>query len=112
MEYINNIELQGQVGQIRVTDWEGDRLASISLKTERVWNNLDGTKEIETTWFQMQVCEGALDLPRDLFDNITNGDFIHVTGSLHFKKYFEEGARIFPEVIVSTIEKVIPEDHE
>lgn len=111
MEYINFIELQGQVGQIRVTDWEGDRLASISLKTERVWNNLDGTQEIETDWFQMHVCEGALDLPSDLFDNITNGDFIHVTGSIHFKRYtaVEYNDRMIPEVIVSTIEKVLPE---
>ncbi len=108
MEYINNIELQGQVGQIRVTDWEGDRLANISLKTERVWKNLDGTVQIETDWFQMSVCEGALDLPRDLFDNITQGDFIHVTGSLHFKYYtsIEHNDRMIPEVIVSTIEKV------
>lgn len=108
MEYINNIELQGRVGQIRVTDWEGDRLANISLKTERVWKNLDGTVQIETNWFQMTVCEGALDLPRDLFDNITQGDFIHVTGSLHFKYYtsIEHNDRMIPEVIVSTIEKV------
>ena len=96
------------MGQIRVTDWEGDRLANISLKTERVWKNLDGTAQIETAWFQMSVCEGALDLPRDLFDNITQGDFIHVTGSLHFKYYtsIEHNDRMIPEVIVSTIEKV------
>lgn len=115
MEFINNIELQGVVGQIRVTDFEGDRLASISLRVDADMTSVeDGSPVDDITWFHVSAAQAALDLPRDLFDNITNGDFIHVTGRLRMRKFVtvQYQDRMVPEVVASTIEKVIPEDNE
>lgn len=58
MEYINRIELQGEVGTIRINNVNNKQVASFSLATQFLSKNHLGDFVCETTWHHISAWEG------------------------------------------------------
>ena len=50
MEQLNKIELRGNVGNVRVSDVGGHRVARFSLDTYFLYKGKDSEAVVETTW--------------------------------------------------------------
>ena len=88
MEFINEVILQGIVGNIRVDTFNGVKMARLSLATNRAYTSKDGMAVVDTTWHNVVARENP-DKP-DAISNlnaISKGDKIHVTGYIHNNKY-------------------------
>ena len=84
MEYINRIELQGRVGNIRTNVIGETRVANFSLVTENLYKTRDGAAISETTWHNVVAWhnKGMPDL-----DRISKGTPLHLTGRLRTNRY-------------------------
>lgn len=58
MEYLNKIEIRGQVGSVRRKEHNGRTVASISVATTRVYRNSGGDPVMDTTWHIVNAWEG------------------------------------------------------
>lgn len=88
MEFINEVTLQGIVGNIRVNTYNGVKMARLSLVTNRAHTAMDGSAVIDTTWHNVVAWENP-DKPDTITDlnAVSKGDKIHVTGYIHNNKY-------------------------
>lgn len=84
MEQINHVELRGNVGNIKIQEVSGNRVARISLATNYVYKSRDGSPVIETTWHNINVWQGRA---IQNLDDIVRGSSIHVTGRIRSTKY-------------------------
>lgn len=84
MEYLNKIELLGQVGNVRLQTFNGRSVANVSVATTRVYRNAVGDPVMETTWHNVNVWEG-----RDVDDlkTLQKGDKVHVMGRMLSRKF-------------------------
>lgn len=100
MESINRIELQGVVGNSRITQVGTSTVARFSMATNEVFSNSGHIRE-ETTWHSVTAWsgKGVPDLTK-----IVKGTHVHVVGRLRQSRYVAHGEdRIFYEVIASRI---------
>lgn len=88
MKFINEVTLQGIVGNIRVDTFNGVMMARIGLATNRTYTSKDGTAVIDTTWHNVIAWDNP-DKPDAItpLNAISKGDMIHVTGYIHNTKY-------------------------
>lgn len=88
MEFINEVTLQGIVGNIRVDTFNGIKMARLSLATNRAYTSKDGSVIIDTTWHNVVAWENP-DKPDAITDlnAVSKGDKIRVTGYIHNNKY-------------------------
>ena len=88
MEFINEVTLQGIVGNIRVNTFNGVKMARLSLLTNRAYASKDGTMVVDTTWHNVIAWDNP-DKPDAITDlnAVSKGDKIHVTGYIHNSKY-------------------------
>lgn len=84
MESINKVELQGNVGNIRIQEAGEKKVAHISLATNRVARNRDGESYVEASWHSIEAWEGQNIAD---FGKIAKGCWLHVTGRLKYSKY-------------------------
>ena len=102
MEHINRVELQGNVGTIRVKEYNGKMVANISVATELLYKSREGNAVSETTWHNVVAWSG-----KDIADLslITKGTPIYVTGRIRTNKDTSaEGVEKFiPEVMASKL---------
>lgn len=84
MESINKVELQGNVGNIRIQEAGDRKVAHISLATNRVARNKDGESFVEASWHSIEAWEGPNVAD---FGKISKGCWIHVIGRLKYSKY-------------------------
>ena len=84
MEHINRIELRGNVGSVRLNEYNGKKVANFSLATELLYKSRDAGAVSETTWFNVVAWSG-----KDIEDPalITKGTPVHVTGRIRTSKY-------------------------
>lgn len=87
MEFINKVEIQGVVNKANVTDCQGKKQAKLSVVTERVYRDKNGTATLELKWWLVRAVEGysCTDL-----DKIVHGSVIHVKGFAQDVKYVGE----------------------
>lgn len=84
MEQLNRIELRGAVGNVKVDDISGSRVARLTVATNYAYKDRTGNPVIETTWHNVSAWEG-----RNItgLDKIRRGDRIYVQGRLKNQKF-------------------------
>ncbi len=84
MEYLNKIELRGNIGTLRVQNVNGRSVANFSLATTRVFRNSSGEPVMDTTWHNVNVWEG-----KDVDDlkSLKKGDKVYVCGRLNMRRF-------------------------
>lgn len=101
MNFINRIELQGRVGNVRINSVGETAVANFTMVTEHLYKTRDGAAN-EVTWIYVVAWQGK-DMP-DL-ELINKGASIYVVGRLRTARYISsEGVEktVF-EVIASKI---------
>ena len=83
MDYINRIEIQGRVGNVRTNIVNDTMVASFSVATDYLYKSKDGAGVNETTWHNVTAW-ASREMP-DL-RRITKGTPIHVIGSMRIQK--------------------------
>jgi single-strand DNA-binding protein len=108
MDHINRIELQGRVGNVRINEHNGTRVANFSLATDLLYKTKDGNAVSETTWHNVVAWESR-DTPN--VHSICVGMPLNVIGRLRTSRYTTADGteKIFYEVLASKI-RVIEED--
>lgn len=96
MEYINAIELQGTVGNVRNNTISGSRVQSFSMVTQCAYRKQSGDLVCETTWHQVSAWNKA---------EVHYGDWVNVKGRLKHTKYTTADGqeKSFNEVIASEV---------
>ena len=99
MDYLNRVELTGQVGNVRITEVGAIRIARVAVATEYRYKNELGKHTIETTWHNV-VINGRADGP-DNFEDIVMGARISVNGRIRMQGYIDVSGieRSTPEIV-------------
>ena len=84
MEQMNKIELVGRIGNAYLNKVGDTQVLRISVATDYVFKDRNGTPVIETTWHSAVVWEGK-NAP-DLME-ITRGKTVHLTGRIRQNRY-------------------------
>ena len=87
MESINQIEIQGITGSVKIIPVPGSRVARFSLATNYSYRAKDGTMFVDTTWFNVSAFEG--DKIRCL-DQLQKGAKVHVLGRVRMQRYTDD----------------------
>lgn len=94
---INNVELRGRIGTVRVQAI-GDRLvANFSLCTEKHYQDKKDNNLIECCWHHVVVYDGeGINL-----GGLSRGVLVHLTGELRNSRYTDAqgNERIFTEIL-------------
>lgn len=111
MEQFNRIEIQGNVGGVRINDFDGNQMATISVVTNHVYKGMDGTGVVEVMWFTVV----ARKRPQSLqdFSLLKKGTTVHVTGRMRDREYISSDgtSRKITEVLASRI-SIVESDEE
>lgn len=104
MEYINRIELQGEIGTIRVQEVNGLYVANFSLVTEFL-SKVGVNAVCETTWHNVVAWETAIIPDPHL---LKKGDKVRVVGRLRTQKYIsaEGHEKLCYEVVASMVSRI------
>lgn len=73
IELIGNV---GRVDQLRYTQ-SGTAVISFSLAVNRVWNDRDGKRQEDVTWFRCSCWRGLAEM---VSEHVTKGQTVHVSG--------------------------------
>ena len=87
MDYINKIELQGKVGTVRSSEFNGSKVVNFSLVTDYLYKTREGNPVSEATWFNIVAWEGRDNLG---LEHIVKGAVVNVQGRIRSTKF--EGA--------------------
>lgn len=106
---MNKVELRGIVGNIRVQEYDGSRMARISLATNFAYKEKDGTPVIETSWHNIVAWEGR----KVELDGITKGTKLRMIGRIRYQKYTDKDCveRVSTDIIASEV-SVIGEENK
>jgi len=84
MEYLNKIEIRGQVGTVRIQKHNGRSVANLSIATTRVYRNSGGEPVMDTTWHNVNAWEGP---NIDDLSVIDKGMKVYVVGRMSNRTY-------------------------
>ena len=103
MEQLNRIELRGNVGNVRISEVGGSRVARFSLATNFMYRGKDNEAVLETTWHNIVAWSGK-GMPD--FSSISKGASGYVTGRLRTSRFTGNDGieRNVYEVIASKVE--------
>lgn len=102
MEYINKIEIAGQIGSVRASEIGNKTLLRLSVATNYVYKGQDDMAIAETTWHNVSYW-----LPKGEDASLfTKGLPIHITGRLRNQRYTTpDGTDHYTcEIIANTVE--------
>lgn len=102
MDYINKIELQGEIGAIRLSNINNMQVASFSLATEFLSKNHLGDIACETTWHHVCAWEGKNICDLSL---LGKGSKVRVIGRMRTSRYtsVDGNEKTFHEVLASEL---------
>ena len=105
MEHINRIEVQGRIGNLRLNEFNGSKVANFSLVTEYLYKSREMGAVNEVTWHNV-VAWSRKGMPD--FENIRKGVFLAVEGKIRYVKYTTSSGeeRYMTEIVAQKI--VIP----
>ena len=108
MEFINRIEIQGRIGNLRVNEVNGSKVANFSLVTELLYKSREASAVNEITWHNV-VAWSSKEMP-DL-ERLAKGMAVNVTGRVREARYTSpEGVeRQFHEVLAYKV-KILSEE--
>lgn len=84
METINRVELQGNVGNVRIQKAGDTQVAHFSLATNRVSRSKEGENVVEACWHNVEAWEGQ---GIDDLSKIVKGCPMHIWGRLRYTRY-------------------------
>ena len=95
-EFLNAVEIKGVVGRVTRTQAGEMTIVNFSVVTERTYNDKNGTKTIETTWFN---CVSFKNVPID------KGDNVHCLGHFRTRRYTDNSGaeRTSYEVVANSV---------
>ena len=82
---INKIELQGCIGSVRLSAFNGKNAARLSVATNYIYKSKEGEAVIETTWHSVSAWENGRGIKG--LDTLKKGDCVHVRGRVRNVKY-------------------------
>lgn len=87
MEQLNQVQLRGYIGNIRIQNVGGSKVARFSVATNLAYRGQDGCCIIETTWHNVVAWEGKdiIDL-----DKLLKGTSVEITGRIRNQRYTGE----------------------
>lgn len=102
-QYINKVELQGNIGSIRTNKLSNSTVTNFTLATNYAYKDREGAAVIETTWHNCVAFEGPA---IQNLDKLAKGTPVHITGRLRTNKYTDNNGveRSYSEVFVKTLE--------
>ena len=98
---INNVELRGRIGTVRVQSVEDNLVANFSLCTEKHYTDKSGNHIVECTWHHVVVWEGeGINL-----GGLSRGVLAHVTGELRNQRYTNQSGHesVFTEILAKSL---------
>ena len=103
---INKIELQGCIGSVRLSAFNGKNAARLSVATNYIYKSKEGEAVIETTWHSVSAWENGRGIKS--LDTLKKGDCVHVRGRVRTVKYTdsEQVERTSCEVVATSIHLV------
>lgn len=84
MEQLNNVELRGNIGSVRIQNVGGRKVARMTIATNLAYRDSEGCAVIETTWHNVTAWEskGIQGL-----DKLGKGTKVEVVGRLRNPRY-------------------------
>lgn len=105
---INKIELQGCIGSVRLSAFNGKNAARLSVATNYIYKSKEGEAVIETTWHSVSAWENGRGIKS--LDTLKKGDCVHVRGRVRTVKYTDsEGQERTSCEVVATSVKLLRE---
>ena len=105
---INKIELQGCIGSVRTQSYNDKNVARISVATNYIYRDKEGTPVIETTWHNVSAWENGRGIKG--LDTLRKGDNVHIKGRVHMVRYTDaEGQERTSYEVVATSVKLVKE---
>lgn len=104
---INRIEVQGTVGNCKLTAFEDRTSANFSVVTNYVYKNREGNGIVETMWFNVSAWEGKV-ASAETLRRIERGATVHVLGRLREREFTgsDGNPRKVTEIVPSFVEVV------
>lgn len=84
MEHINRIEIQGNIGSVRVNEVNGSKVANFSVATEHIYKSREAGAVSETTWHHVVAWEGR-DTPP--LERLSKGTPVNIVGRIRQNRY-------------------------
>ena len=84
MEFLNKVELNGIVGNVRVQTYDDNVMARIQILTDYAYTAQDGTLIVDTSWHQVIAWEGK---KIQGLNRIAKGAKLHVVGRIRYQHY-------------------------
>ena len=105
MQQLNKVELRGIVGNVQVQEYQGRKVARVSVATDYIYENRDREKIVETTWHSVTVWDNKSGCS---LDGLKRGDKVYVQGRLRTLKYNDASGvdRQAWEILANEFQKV------
>lgn len=84
MDFLNRIELRGNIGSVRTNTYNGRAVVNLTLATSRAFKSSSGEPAIETTWHNVTAWQGK-DMPD--FKLLEKGKKIYLVGRLVSRRF-------------------------
>lgn len=102
---LNKVMLRGTVGNIRVSQVGETKMARLSLATNIVYKNREGTVTIESTWHTVVIWQKP-EFPA--LETIQKGDKLYIEGRIKCGRYVNQDGtenNVY-EILASKVEKI------
>lgn len=108
MEQINKIELRGLVGNSRLQEVAGKKVAHFTLATSTAYNDRSGSAVIDTQWHNVTAWEGKRIAG---VDKIKKGDKVWVIGRIRYNKFTgQDGQEHYSTEVIANKLTIIEDD--
>lgn len=84
MEFLNRVELRGNIGSVRTNTYNGRSVANLTIATGRAYRSSGGEPSIETTWHNVTAWQGK-GMPD--FSLLEKGMKLHVIGRIVTRRF-------------------------
>ena len=107
MEYLNQVELRGQVAHVRSSQAGPFKYVRFSVLTMYSFTDKYGAHIVDTTWHKVMAFAGSPETSG--LDGLNDGDIVHVKGRLrNSRTVSSDGSeKIHAEVFANVVEKEI-----
>jgi len=87
MEHLNQVELRGVVGSVKIDEVADTYVVHFSMATNYIYRDREGCAVIETTWHSVTAWQGP-GAPN--LNELAKGDKVHVLGRLRQRQYISD----------------------
>lgn len=108
MEHLNQVELRGVVGSVKIDEVANNYVARFSMATNYTFKDREGYVVIETTWHSVTAWQGP-GAPN--LNELAKGDKVHVRGRLRQRQYISDSGekRSTIDVLAHSVELIADE---